>query len=214
MSMDTLTFITKLLEHSAWPIVTVAICFILKNPIEGLLSRLNKAKHKDTVFDFNSDVQRAPTNIESSISIADAIPQDPLGLISEAENRIYDTLEKLNIQTDSEKVKVLAKHHANLQIRSAYSDINHLIFGSQIALLQALNTQRGPIESEFLLSFYESARKQYPEFYNAYAFEDYINYLKSVGLVNTESGDYFITVLGRGFLAFLAESGINTNKAY
>ena len=212
--MDTLTFISKMIEYSAWPISAAAICLILKSPLEKLLSRLNKAKHKDIELNFNPDIQKVTSKIESSSNIADAIPQDPLGLMQQAERRIYDSLEQLNIQSDSEKVKVLAKHHANLQIRSAYSEINHLIFGSQLALLQALNVQQDPVEMEFLVSFYESAVQQYPDFYETYSFESYINFFKSVGMVNTENGKYFITVLGRGFLTFLTESGINTRRYY
>lgn len=212
--MDTLTFISKIIEYSAWPISAVVICIVLKSPIENLLSRLNKAKHKDTELDFNPDIQKLAAKIEGSSNIADAIPQDPLGLIKDAEQRIYDSLEQLNIQSDSEKVQVLAKHHANLQIRSAYAEINHLIFESQLALLQALNVQPEPVEIEFLVSFYESAKQKHPDFYETYSFESYINFLKSVGMVNTENGKYFITVLGRGFLTFLTESGISTRRYY
>ena len=212
--MDTLTFISKLIEHGAWPVSAVVICIVLKSPIEKLLARLNKAKHKDTELDFNPDIQKVSANIEGSSNIADAIPQDQLGLIQEAEQRIYDSLNQLNIQTDSEKIKVLAKHHANLQIRSGYAEINNLIFGSQLALLQALNIQSDPVESEFLMSFYESAKQQYPDFYESYSFEAYVNFLKSVCMVNTKGGKYFITVLGRGFLAFLVESGISARRYY
>ena len=212
--MDTLSFIAKLFEHLAWPISAVIICIVLKTPIENLLSRLNKAKHKDTELEFNSDIQRVPNTIASSSSIAEAIPQDPLGLIGEAEQRIYETLDQLNIKTDSEKVKVLAKHHANLQIRSKYAATNSLIFGSQIELLQALNIQNNPVESAFLLSFYEGAKREYPDAYANSTFESYINFIKTFGLINTEDGKYFITVLGRGFLTYLTESGINTKRAY
>jgi hypothetical protein len=210
--MDTLTFISKLTEYAAWPISAVVICIVLKSPIEKLFSRLIKAKHKDTVLDFNPDIQRVSANIGGGSSIADAIPHDPLGLIQEGEQRIYDALAQLNIQTDSEKVKVLAKHHANLQIRSAYSEINRLIFGSQLALLQALNVQSQPVER--LISFYESAKQRYPDFYKTYSFESYINFIKSVRLVKTEGGKFFITTFGRGFLMYLIESGINIVRHY
>jgi hypothetical protein len=212
--MDTLTFISKLFEHSAWPLSAVVISIVLKSPIEKLLGRLNKAKHKDTEFDFNPEIQKVTTSIESSSNIAAAIPSDQLGLIQEAEQRIYKSLEQMEIKSDSEKVKVLATHHANLQIRSAYSEINNLIFGSQLTLLQALNIQPSPVESEFLVSFYESGKQQYPDFYDNYSFEAYVNFLKSAGMVNTENGKYFLTVLGRGFLSYLVESGINSKRYY
>lgn len=212
--MDTLTFITKIIEQLSWPIAAVMISIILKGPIENLLSRLNKAKHKDTEFEFNPDIQRSSTNIVSTSNVADVIPQDQLGLIGEAEQRIYESLENLSIKTDSEKVKVLAKHHANLQIRSTFLAIYNLIFGSQITLLQTLNVQNTSVEREFLLSFYEAAKQEFPDVYDTYSFENYINFLKSVGLINTEKSKYFITVLGRGFLTYLAETGLNTKRAY
>ena len=137
--MDTLTFISKFFEHSAWPISAVIICFVLKSPIEKLLGRLNKAKYKGSEFNFNPNIQKVTTNIESSSNIAAVMPNDQLGLINEAKQRIYESLEEMEIKSDSEKVKVLAAHHANLQIRSTYAEINNLIFGSQIALIQALN---------------------------------------------------------------------------
>ncbi len=61
-----LTLIAKLVEFSAWPIAAVIACFVLRKPIEGLLSRLNKAQHKDTVLDFNLDVQRVACSAYSS----------------------------------------------------------------------------------------------------------------------------------------------------
>jgi len=212
--MDYLTFIEKIISHLAWPVVVVVMAGLFRRQVENLLSRLVKAKHKDTEIDFGPQTQLLPLPIDSSTALAEAIPQDPLGLIREAEQRIYTSLEQLNIHSDSEKVKILAKHHANLQIRSAYSEISHLIFGSQIALLQALNSQPHPVEPEFIVSYYESAKQQYPDFYTTYSFESYMNFLKSVGMVNIENGRYFLTVLGRGFLSYLAETGINIRRPY
>lgn len=210
--MDILTFIVKLAEYVAWPIALVITFLVLKKPIESLLGRLSKAQHKDVVFNFDPALQKVAPSIEENSKIADAIPQDPLGLIREAEQRIFSTFEQLNIDSDSEKVKVLTKHHANLQLKHAFSEIYQLIYGSQIALLQALNGQASPVDNEFLNFFYTSAKQQYPDFYKSYNLESYINFLKSVGFVNSENGKYFITVLGRGFLTYLAESGKSTNK--
>ena len=210
--MDELTFIVKLVEHIAWPVAVIITCLVLKRPIESLIGRLSKAQHKDTVLDFNPAHQKVASSIEDNTSIADAIPNDPL--ISDAEQRIYDTLEKLNIRSDPEKVKVLAKHHANLQLKNAYVEIYLLIFGSQLELLQALNVQTSPVESEFLNFFYITANRQYPDFYKSYSFESYTNFLISAGLVKSENGKYLITALGRGFLAYLTQTGKSTNKAF
>jgi hypothetical protein len=211
--MDALTFVSKLFEFSAWPVATVILGVVLKQPLEKLLGRLNSAKHKDTEFGFTPEAQNNP-KLDKSSSIADAIPQDSLGLIAEQEAIIYKALDDLEIKSAEDKVKVLAKHHANLQIQSAYNVINSTIYNSQLLLLQALNTLVSPVELSFFNSYYNGAKKSHPEFYESYSFEDWLNYMKNRGIINTKDEKYFITVLGRGFLTALTEAGINQNRVY
>jgi hypothetical protein len=211
--MDALTFVSKLFEFTAWPIAAVILGIILKQPLEKLLGRLISAKHKGTEFGFAPDSQNTP-KLASTSSIADAVPQDSLGLIAEQEALIYKSLEDLKIDSDEDKVKVLAKHHANLQIRSAYTQINSAIYNSQLLLLQALNTQASPVELSFFYSYYNAAKNSHPDYYETYCFEDWLNYMKGSGLINTKDEKYFITVLGRGFLTALTEAGVNQKRVY
>jgi hypothetical protein len=211
--MDGLTFVSKLFEFTAWPIATVVLCVVLRKPLQELLDRLTSAKHKDTELGFAPKTQNAP-KIENNVAIADAVPQDALGLIKEAEDKIYESLDNLGIKSNEDKVKVLAKHHANLQIRSAYSQINSNIYESQLNLLQALNLQPEPVELSFFKSYYDNAKEKYSEQYKTYSFDSWLNYMKNAGLLNVSDGKYFITVLGRGFLTALTESGINQARMY
>ena len=212
--MDYLTFLSELVGHISWPIAAGFICWQLKDAISNLLQRLIKASHGDTTLDFGQDTGINPADRQTNVKIADAVPDGPLGLIAESEGRIYSSLDELKLTTDEEKLKVLAKHHANLQLQSEYVDINQHIFGSQIALLQALNVQPTPVEPEFLESFYSVAKQRHPDEFENYSFESYINFLKTRGLIRSEEGCYFLTVLGRGFLSFLTERGINAHRAY
>jgi len=211
--MDVLTFISKLFEFTAWPISIVLVCKVLKTPLQELLDRLISAKHKDTEFGFAPKTQNAP-KIDNNSQIADAVPQDALGLIKEAEDKIYESLDNLGIKSAEDKVKVLAKHHANLQINSAYSQINSNIYGSQFSLLQALNLQQNPVELSFFNSYYDSAKSKYPEQYKSFSFDNWLNFMKNSGLLNTSDGKYFLTVFGRGFLTALTQAGINQNRVY
>jgi hypothetical protein len=211
--MDTLTYWSKLVEFLAWPTASIIIAFGLKQPLVELLDRLKTAKHKDTEFAFNPKNQSAPT-LGNEIVLAEVIPQDSLGLINDAKLKILGSLDKLGLNSVEDKIEVLAAHHANLQIRSSYTYINLTIYKSQIDLLQALNVQPNHVEAEFLVSFYSVARDKHSEYYKNISFEDWLNYLKVNGLVNTESGKYFLTVMGRGFLAALVEAGINQPRNY
>jgi hypothetical protein len=211
--MDALTFVSKLFEFTAWPVAVVVICIKLKQPLEKLLSRLTSAKHKDTELGFSPEAQNAP-KLESNVSVADAIPQDALGLIAEQEAIIYKTLENLKIENAEDKVKVLAKHYANLQIQSEYNQINSTIYNSQLLLLQALNVQATSVELSFFNSYYDAAKNSYPDFYETYSFEAWLNYMKNRGVINTKDEKYFITVLGRGFLMAITEAGVNQKRVY
>jgi hypothetical protein len=211
--MDVLTFVSKLFEFTSWPIATVILGIVLKQPLEKLLGRLTSAKHKDTEFGFSPDSQNT-NKLATSGSIADAVPQDSLGLIAEQEAVIYKSLENLKIDSAEDKVKVLAKHHANLQIRSAYAQINSAIYNSQLLLLQALNSQAAPVDLSFFYSYYNSAKKSYPDYYETYSFEDWLNYMKGSGLITTEDEKYCITVFDHGLLTALTEVGINQKRVY
>jgi hypothetical protein len=50
--VDYLTFITKLIEFLAWPIVTLIAALSFRSKIEELIPRLLKAKFKDLEFEF------------------------------------------------------------------------------------------------------------------------------------------------------------------
>jgi hypothetical protein len=211
--MDALTFVSKLFEFTAWPLASVILGVVLKQPLEKLLARLTSAKHKGTEFGFAPDNQNTP-KLTNSGSIVDAVPQDSLGLIGEQEAIIYKSLEDLKIDSAEDKVKVLAKHHANLQIRSAYAQINSVIYNSQLLLLQALNTQASPVELSFFFSYYDAAKNTYPDHYETYNFEDWLNFMKGSRLINTKDEKYFITLFGRGFLIALTEIGANQKRVY
>lgn len=211
--MDILTFLSSLINSVAWPVSAFAISFVLKKPITDLLDRLKSAKHKDTELSFDPK-QSTPLKLENSSVLGSSIPQDSLGLISEAKSKILDSLNQLGLHDSEEKIEVLASHHANLQIRSSYSQINLTIYESQFNLLVALNTRAEPVEPDFIISYYTAAKENFPEHYENISFEAWVNYLKTSGLINTESGKFFLTVFGRGFLSALVEAGINQPRLY
>jgi len=55
--MDYLTFISKLIEAIAWPIVIMAIAVLFRFQIKSLLHKLGKFKYKDLEFEFNKEAK-------------------------------------------------------------------------------------------------------------------------------------------------------------
>ena len=88
------------------------------------------------------------------------------------------------------------------------------IFGSQISALQSLNIQKAPVGADILSLFYATAHQQYSEVYKTYSFQQYLDYLTASGLVGVNENGYFITNYRRGFLMFLSETALTTNKAF
>lgn len=212
--MDTLTLISNSIEHLAWPIAAVVLAKILKEPIKELLQRLTKANVKGNEFNFATPGQQRIESPESNTAIADSVPADPLGLQMELEKRINDDLATRKLEAPEDKVTVLVKHHAALQLKNSYIIVYNQIFGSQISALQSLNIQKEPIGADVLCIFYTAAHEKSPDLYKNYSFQQYLDYLTGSGLVGVDERGYFITNYGRGFLMFLSETGITTNKAF
>ena len=203
--MDIFTFLSKLVEFSAWPIAVVVLGIVLKAPLDDLLKRLKGVKHKDTEASFSTGDQVTP-HIDKNSQITNMIPPDSLGLLKDFEILIYNSLEKMDTNTAENRVKILINHHANLQIQGIYSQIDNSIYQSQLSLLKALTIQANPVDLSFFTSFYEDAKTDNLEFYNNYSFDKWLNYLKGTGLLEVSGNKYTLTKIARGFLIVLSES--------
>ena len=82
------------------------------------------------------------------------------------ENAIKEDLEEQNL-TNSEAIEVLIRHLANAQITLAFNEIDFYIWGSQVELLQYLNSSLGSTAEE-LIHFYNLAisRSNNPEHFH------------------------------------------------
>lgn len=92
-----------------------------------------------------------------------------------------------------------------------FDTIYNSIFGSQIRLLEDLNTLR-PSTKETLSHYYQSAKLNNPSFFENYAYEDYLDFLANFNLIIKEDGIYQITILGVDFLKYLTESNKDVKK--
>lgn len=104
----------------------------------------------------------------------------------------------------------MIRYTAALSIAYNFLDIYHIIFGSQLSLLDHLNThQQQPIEA--LRVFYDSVAPRYP-IYKEYSFEQWLAYLTTQLLIRVDNGLFNITNKGREFLSFLVQLGLTRNK--
>lgn len=211
--MDYFTFISKLTEHLAWPILIIVIVLILKKPISTLIEKLKKANIKGSEFEFGTQPAQTPSKLEAT-PVNIPIPTDTVGMQQEFESLIRRDLDAANISEADTKENILISHLAATQLNAIYERVNSSIFGSQIDLLRLLNSVSTQTDMSSLKLFYDDAVTKYPEFYNKSSFVDYVNYLSSMGLVDQHDDGYRITKLGIGYLVYIAEKGLTGFRHY
>ena len=123
--------------------------------------------------------------------------------LSLQENAIKDDLKNRDL-TEPEAIEVLIRYLANAQITLVFNEIDQKIWGSQVELLQHLNSSPGS-SAEELRTFYNLAvyRSTNRELFREYTFEQYLQFLAYHGLITELTGSYFISQRGRDFLIFL-----------
>jgi len=132
-------------------------------------------------------------------------------LLRETEDGIQKELKQRNL-VGIEAVPVLVRYVASLKIAFDFEIIYGLIFGSQLNLLNYLNTQSMGQPAEALRTFYTLAASQYPQIYSGYTFEQWLGFLKDQILLREDAGRLQVTIRGREFLAYLTRMGRAHNK--
>ena len=123
------------------------------------------------------------------------------------EDAIKDDIKNRGL-TDPEAIEVLIRYLANAQITLVFNEIDRQIWGSQVELLQYLNSSL-ECSAEELKIFYDLAisRTTNREAFREYTFEQYLQFLTGHGLIIEDIGYYIISQLGRDFLIFLTAKG-------
>jgi hypothetical protein len=114
--------------------------------------------------------------------------------------------EWLNLLPPDQHEAELVRALVAWQMAWGYEVVNFHVFGSQIALLQALNSQSLTLDRARL--FYQEAAAQLPDFYSDYSFEAWLAWLRDTAelIANLDHG-VSITEHGREFLKYLIHRG-------
>ena len=92
-----------------------------------------------------------------------------------------------------------------------FDSIYSSIFGSQIRILERLNTLL-PETRDSLQIYYNNAENLNPKFFDNYPYKNYLNFLISFNLIREDNENISITELGIDFLKYLTESNKDVNK--
>ena len=110
-------------------------------------------------------------------------------------------------------MKILTRYLAANLIYIDFERIYHNIFGSQLNLLQFLNSRPKGENLEGLKPFYDLAVTMHPKTAD-YPFQQYLDYLINTGLIIKKEGLFYITQMGREFLEYLIKQGYSLSLPF
>jgi len=197
-----------------WMALAVVVIFVIfflifRKKILELLDRV-KSISKDGVA-LDSKQQETKSEIDPQKEAEKLMRQFDSALIRETEDIMKEELNRKNL-LGTEGIPVLTRYVAALSIAYSFSETYRIIYGSQLNLLDYLNTQN-PQPAAALRGFYNSAASQYPIYYTAYTFEQWLGFLRDRLLIREDGSLIGITVRGREFLTYLTTAGLSRQKS-
>jgi len=194
-----------------WPGLILIILIWFRGDIRKLIPRIRRAGAGGLELEPETAEQQAISPAEAKAEkLAQTELRDFLGEgRSEATRRIEIDLRKsLDAHVEAQKIKpeerldYIIKQLAVTRLERHFYRVYGMIFGSQVASLNALRNVGG-VDVAAVKKGFESAKQNDPEFYGEYKFEDWLSFMTSNDLVKVEGDRVTIEPVGEDFLAFL-----------
>jgi hypothetical protein len=203
--------IMSLIAILKWPVIVFVMFLIIKKPIIDLINRITKIGHGGTSVEAHQQ-QAAEKQERKKFSTVDKalglFRDETIELVKEA---VIKETDIKNLGNDKDKVERLTNYSIALYIIKHFESIYNSVFGSQLMILQQLNTFAFE-DTNSLKRYYDYAVKQNPKYFEGYSYEDYLDFLFAFNLIVNEDRQIKITILGVDFLKYLTETGKNLNK--
>lgn len=202
------------MEKFAWPAVLLVLgilfMLIFRRQLGALIDRIQSISREGIqTSQTQLSRDRMPSSAEELMRSFDS------PLLKETEKEIEEDLKKRGLANSTDAIPVLIRHLAQLRIYLWFEYCYLQIWGSQLTILNYLNVDHPTgVTMDVLESSYTNAAKLYPHAFQNYPFAVYLNFLVACQLIVEEDGRFKITVFGREFLTYLANTGKTTNKLY
>jgi len=213
----------EILQILKWPITVlvslIIIALMFKVEFSKLLSKAKGFNLKAGGFKFETQEEKLVANQDEVVE-----KEQQKSLLENATKifrpetivlfRGYVQLETKyeTLSSDHDKFNRLLDYSVIIYILKRFEWIYDNIFGSQIALLQALNSL-GPHDNTIFNFYYAQAKKRYPEAYEGFSLETYPKFLFSNNLIAVDNDQKIqISILGLDFLKYLIDARKNLFK--
>ena len=212
--------ILDFLSSISWPLTTIIIFFILKNPIINFISNIKKFTYGSTEVETNT-----PNNQNEEDYLTELLGdgQDASNLdkvlakFSDTTIHSIDEIIKNETQIDQvdgfqNKYDRIYKYAKLVILIKSAEKIYSMIYGSQIRMLQRLNYSQTESKAELKL-YYDNAAKNNPKGYKDYPYEHYLDFLIQNELITMQNDNISITDIGKDFLRYIVEANLTVEKS-
>ncbi|SDP96120.1 hypothetical protein SAMN05428975_4155 [Mucilaginibacter sp. OK268] len=204
------TNIYDLIKVGIIPFIVLVIVLIFRKQIIGLFGRIKGGKILGNEVEFIPNAQNQQTLQKDNIPITNidkvfaAYSKENL---SDFRELVLAETEFDKLQSDTQKVEHLIKYSTFIYMRFHFELIYKNIFGSQIQLLQVLNSVKWETTENIEVHYKLTSLKNQTA-YDNFSFDEYLKFLINFNLIGKDEDRFFITFKGLDFLRFL----IDTNK--
>jgi hypothetical protein len=208
--VTTTSEVVELLSNWKWPIAIIIILLIFRKPIVDLFNKITKIGYGQSSLEIQQS-KAEKQQIKKISKVEKALGIFRSETLDFFRNAVVQETELDNAVNDAEKIERLTNYSIALYIIKNFEYIYNLIFGSQILILQQLNTLVHEDKTS-LKRYYDYAKNSNPGFFETYSYEQYLSFLFVAGLIKEEDGRIIITLYGNDFLKYLIETSKDMSK--
>lgn len=203
----------SLADTLKWPLFLLIVILIFIKPLSDLINRVTKVGYGTNSFEANQQSGPTTDKKEEDSHIDRLVGLFRPETIGAFKGFVATETEVEKLNTLEEKIERLTNYSCLLYIVRHFDIVYNDIFGSQIRILEHVNSHSGQTR-ESVKFFYDDAIKYNTKFFENYSFEQYLDFLFSYNLLSEEGKYLNITTRGIDFLKYLTESNKAVNKLY
>jgi hypothetical protein len=189
-------------------IVGIVALLLFRSPVQRLIANIKRLRWGGRAIEVAQQAAQAQPALAVRTAGDAALANLDNQYVRQQEAMVRQWLETNRLAGDPpEAVRVLTRYVAIALMYADFEEIEAMIFGSQVRIVEAVNMQPRPAEQ--IRSIYEAAAAT-ERAVAEYPFERYRDFLIRMGLMTespTIAGHYEVTTKGRAFLMWRVERG-------